>query len=72
MSRFLAWGNLLLFGGLGVAVLMGWTIPEDPDCIGRFHVDTMAWLQEEIGSGKLAVLLFVSGFAGYVWYMSPA
>jgi len=43
-------------------------IPEDPECYGRCMTDTMAKLQEDIGSGPLSILLFASGLFGYVWY----
>jgi len=68
MAKFLAWANLILFGGMGVAVLVGVQIPEDPECYGRCMTDTMAKLQEDIGSGPLSTLLFASGLVGYVWY----
>ena len=69
LALTLAWLNLLIFCGLGVAVLAGVQIPEDPDCYGRCMLDTMAGIQKDFGSGKLAVMLFASGFGGYVWYL---
>lgn len=69
MSEFLAWANAILFGGLGAAVLAGWQIPRDPDCFGRCPLDTMSQMQDRIGDGPLALILFGCGFFGYFWYM---
>ena len=70
MNAFKAWANVVLFGGLGIAVLMDVRIPKDPQCIGRCYLDTMAHLQEDIGNGNLALILFASGLFGFFWYTS--
>lgn len=68
MSAFKAWANVVLFGGLGVSVVSGVELRRDPDCIGRCYIDSMAHLQESIGDGNLALILFVCAAFGFLWY----
>lgn len=68
MNAFKAWANVVLFGGLGVAVMLGHKLPRNPDCWGRCYVDTMAELQDRIGNGPLALILFGCAIFGYVWF----
>ena len=68
MSAFKAWGNVILFGGLGALVLAGYKLPTDPTCQIRCYINSMAHLQAEIGDEPLAMILFFCGAFGYVWY----
>jgi hypothetical protein len=68
MNALRAWGIVMLFGGLGIAVLMDVRIPKDPDCIGRCRLDSLARMQREFGSAELGGFMILMGLAGFVWY----
>ena len=72
MAQVLAWLNLLLFGGLGLAVSFGVEFAEKRDCVGRCRGNVVADLQDKVGNGPLAVILFFCAIYGFVWYMQKA
>lgn len=72
MEKFKAIVCLLMFGGMGVAVVLGYHMPEDPDCIGKCFTDTVASLQDRIGDGPTAIIAFATGIYSYVYWMKRA
>lgn len=68
MSEFKAWANIFLFGGLGLFVLSGHSLPYDASCQVRCFTNSMVRLQESIGDVQLAGILFFCGVFGFVWY----
>ena len=68
MSAFKAWGSLLGCGSIGTAALMGYDLPRDPRCSGRCTMESLARMQDQLGDGTMALLMFTLGILGFMFY----
>ncbi len=70
MREFRTWFSVVLFGGLGMAVLIGIQLPHDPSCgpPQRCHLDTMAQMQDRLGDVPTAMILFLCAIFSFFWF----
>ena len=70
MNEFRAWMSVMIFGGLGMAVLIGVRLPRDPGCEQprRCYLDTMAEMQEHLGDATTALILFGCAVFSWFWF----
>ncbi len=70
MNAFRAWISVTLFGGLGVAALLGYRMPDETDCSRprRCRLNALSDMQDHLGDINTALILFLCALFSWFWF----